>query len=227
MNTVIDLSELCPRIVTDEAEIDRLRMFQLNRYFEAGLIDELPNGLPDDPHIGASTYFGIYSGDTIQATVRIIRDQGQLPMLEHHQLDPQFAERFDAVKGTVAEMSRLAVRRETPHYRAVALLAREFLHFCLKNEHATLLIASVEPPMVRILNRLIGIPVSVIGPRIDQYGSYHGACVPILIDSVEALTSFRNRQSRRWEFFMENLVIDLTDQAAPTHQLVADLRAAS
>jgi len=45
MDTVTDLSELAPRVVFDRAEIDRLRLFQINRYFESGILVELPKML--------------------------------------------------------------------------------------------------------------------------------------------------------------------------------------
>ena len=57
MDTVTDLSELAPRVVFDRAEIDRLRLFQINRYFESGILVELPKMLAPDPSIELSTYF--------------------------------------------------------------------------------------------------------------------------------------------------------------------------
>lgn len=214
MKTVIDLPELRPRVVTDPHEIDRLRWFQMNRYFEGGLLDEPPKSLPPDDTVAHSTYFGVYDNDEIQATARIVRSSAGLPMLEHHALYPSIGARLEESAGTVGEISRLAVSSSTPHYRALALLSREFLRYGLRNQHATLLIASVEEPLVRILNRLMGIPLQVIGPTIDQYGQYNGATVPIMIDTVQCLDNFRRKESRRWEFFVEDLVIDLTSSPA-------------
>lgn len=214
MNTVTDLPELRPRVVSDPSEIDRLRWFQMNRYFEGGLLDSPPTCLVDDPTIEHSTYFGVYAGDEIQATARIVKADTGLPMMEHHGLYPAAEHMLEESAGTVAEISRLAVSSSTPHYRALSLLSREFLRFGLRNQHATLLVASVEKPLVRILNRLLGVPLQVIGPTIDQYGIYHGETVPILIDTIKCLENFRAKQSRRWEFFIDGLVVDLTDSAA-------------
>lgn len=227
MNTVIDLSELSSRIVEDPDQIDRLRWFQIHRYFESGLLDDLPSQLPDDPMVARSTYFGVYHGDEIHATARIVRDVGGLPLLDHHVLHPAAREELRSNHGAVAEVSRLAVGRSTPHQRALLFLAREFLHFGLRNQHAMLLIASVEKPLVRILNRMLGVPLQVIGPTIDKYGPYNGETVPILIDTVQCLQNFRNKQGRRWEFFMEDAVIDLTDNRASIIETLDSIQVAS
>ena len=217
MDTVTDLSELAARVVFDRAEIDRLRLFQINRYFESGILVELPKMLAPDPSIELSTYFGLYNhDDEIQATARIVRAAAGLPMLEHHPIFPDMLGRLQAAKNSVAEISRLAVGTDTPHYRALALLSREFLRFGLQNQHATVLVAAVEKPLVRILNHLLGVPLHVIGPSIHYSGDYRGECVPILIDTVECLNNFRLHKSRRWEFFMDGLVIDLTDAQLAT-----------
>ncbi len=223
MNTVTDLSELMPRIVFDHTEIELLRWFQIHRYFDGGLLDTVPEELPLDSSVRASTYFGVYTGDRIQATARVVRATSGLPMLEHHVLYPSFRDQLDVESGTVAEVSRLAVGSTTPHYRALGLLCREFLRFGLRNQHATLLIASVEKPLVRILNHLLGVPLQIIGPSIEKYGSYNGECVPILIDTVACLEHFHRRQSRRSDFFLEDLVIDLTGAAiVPAPQQTAE-----
>ncbi len=213
MNTVTDLSELVPRAVFDRSEIDRLRWFQVERYFDAGLLDQLPASLGDDPSVDYSTYFGVFSGGEIQATARIVRATSGLPMLEHHVLYPHFEELINADLDTVAEISRLAVGKATANHRALALLSREFLRFGLRNQHATILIASVEKPLVRILSRMLGVPLQIIGPPIEKYGSYNGECVPIMIEPIECLLHFQNKRSRWWEFFTEGLEIDLRDIA--------------
>jgi hypothetical protein len=210
MNTVSDPSGLCARFVFERDEIDRLRWFQMNRYFEGGLLDERPRTLTDDPSLGRSTYFGVYRGNEIQATARIIRATTGLPMLKHHAVYPSVQDELDAARGTVAEISRFAVCSSTPYFRAGALLGREILRFGWQNQHATILIASVEKPFVRILNRQLGVPLQIIGPPIEQYGAFKGECVPIKIDTVECLDNFRRQASRRWQFFMEGLVIDLS-----------------
>lgn len=209
MNTVTDLSELSSRIVFERDEIDRLRWFQMNRYFEGGLLDDRPSTLPDDPSVALSTYFGVYRGEEIKATARIVRATTGHAMLDHHTIYPTVRDQLDAASGTVAEISRFAVCSSTPHFEAFALLSRALLHFGLQNQHANILIASVEKPFVRILNRLLGVPLQIVGPAIEQYGAFNGQCVPIKIDTVEVLDTLRRHASRRWEFFLEGLVIDL------------------
>lgn len=227
MNTVIDLTDLSPRVVDDPFEITRLRWFQVNRYVEAGLLDDIPLQLPTDPDEARSTYFGVYGGGEIHATARIVRGTTDLPMLEHHVLFADSHSQLDALAGSVAEVSRLAVGRSMPRHRALLLLSREFLHFGLRNQHATTLIASVEEPLVRILNRLLGVPLQVIGPPIDKYGSYNGECVPIRIDTIQCLQNFRRQQGRYWEFFMQDAVIDLTDTRASIVETLDSVQVAS
>ena len=213
MITVTDPSELVPRAVFDRSEIDRLRWFQVERYFDAGLLDQLPVCLGNDPSVDQSTYFGVYDGCDIQATARIVRATTGLPMLDHHVLYPHFEDLVQSNLDTVAEISRLAVGKSTTNYRALELLSREFLRFGLRNQYATILIASVEKPLVRILSRTLGVPLQIIGPPIEKYGSYNGECTPIMIEPIECLLHFQNKRSRLWEFFTEDLEIDLRETA--------------
>lgn len=214
MNTVEDLSLLQPRVVADSSQIERLRWFQLQRYFEGGLVDDLPSALPPDPLVETSTYFGIYAdgeaGAAIQATARIVLGDGLPPLMEHHRLFPHFDELIGGLPSKVCEISRLAVDTSCRYFEVLALLSREFLRYTMRNPESSLLVASVEKPLVRILNRLLGVPLQIMGPSIESYGDFAGECVPILIDSAVCLDTFRRQDSRRWEFFLEDLVIDLT-----------------
>jgi len=92
-------------------------------------------------------------------------------------------------------------------------LCREFLRQGVRNPKASWQIASVEPSLVRILNRLLGVPLQIIGPAISRYGQFNGETVPILIDTVECLRAVTEQSSRRWKFYAEDLVLDLTDAA--------------
>ncbi|KAG1648345.1 hypothetical protein GQR58_029925 [Nymphon striatum] len=218
MKTVIDLSQLQTRVVSDHAEVARLRWFQLTRYFESGLLDELPTKLPHDPDVAHSTYFGIYRGNEIQATARIVKAPSGPPMLEHHELNPSPKARLELHSAETAEVSRLAVGRHTPHFHALSLLCREFFHHGVLNQEATLLLASVEKPLIRVLNRVLGIPVEIVGPPIDQYGHFKGATLPVLIDTLRCLDVTRRHASPRWEFFTEGLVMDLTELRDSSHE---------
>lgn len=213
MSTVIDLTELSPRVVSDPAEIQRLRRFQTDRYVESGLLANSPTELPADHWVEHSTYFGLYGGSEIQATARIVRAvDGELPLLEHHEIVPAYAKILRDNAGSIAEISRLAVGASTPRHRALALLARSFLHFSMEHQHASLLVGSVGHPLARILNRMLGVPLRVIGPEIATFGDFDGAGVPILIDPLECLSHFSRGISRRSGFFMEGLTIDLTGE---------------
>lgn len=211
MHRVNDLSKTGVRVVRDQREIERLRWFQLRRYFENGLISELPRSLPHDPAVVDSTYFGVYSATGhIEASARLIGPQAELPMLGY-ELFPEAADALFSRRDKLAEVSRLAVARRGPNHQALGLMARELFHYCLRHQEATALVASIEKPMIRILDQVLGIPVEVIGPEIPHYQNFHGTCLPVLIDTVRYLNEARWRDHRRWEFFTDDLVIDLTD----------------
>ena len=44
-----------------------------------------------------------------------------------------------------------------------------------------------------------------------------------MIDTVECLENFRQQASRQWEFFMKDMVVDLTDDAETSAPSVAEL----
>lgn len=205
----VNKTNLSARQVCDPAEIERLRWFQHHRYVEAGLLSTRFESLPDDPAVARSIYFGVYDGDQVAATARIVRS-GTMPMFVHHQISQPYSDRLTHAQDEIAEISRLAVGHTAPHFVVLSLLCRELLRFGLSNRDASLLVASVEQPLVRILGRLMGVPLHIIGDEIAGYGHYHGACLPILIDTVECLRVFSAQDSRLFEFFTEDLLIDLT-----------------
>jgi hypothetical protein len=228
MHGVSDLSEATVCVVRDQGAIEQLRWFKIRRYHETGLLSELPRSLPHDPAVAASTYFGVYSASgEIKATARLVGPRAELPILEY-ELFPWAAEELFDRRNQVAEVSRVAVARRTPRHHALGLLAREMFHHCLRHQEATALIASIETPLIRILDRVLGVPVDVIGPEISHYQNFNGTCVPVLIDTVRYLSEARWRNHRRWEFFTDGLVIDLTDEstrlaAAPVDHTPAGL----
>ena len=212
MSKVTDLTDVEVRVVSETHKIDEIRWFQTQRYFETGLLSHLPDDLPPDPSVDFSTYFAAYSPQgQIQACTRLIHPAAGLPLLQHHELYPVSHDRLLDNAGRIAEVSRLAVAQNAPHYRALGLMARELFRHTLRNQDSTALLASIEVPLIRILEHVLGIPVEVVGPEIPQYGDFAGACVPVLIDTVRYLTEARWRDTRRWAFFTEGLVIDITD----------------
>lgn len=211
MNTVTNLIPLEARVVSDQDEIDRLRWFQTNRYFDCGLLAELPTQLPEDPYVPHSTYFGVYRGDEIQATARIVNPPIRPEIFKYHDLFPEAAERFEQHARQVAEVSRLAVARDAPNYETLLFLCREFFHHGVRHPDGLLLLCSIGKPLIRILERLLGVPIEVIGPEISQYGDFEEHTIPALIDSMKCLEVTLNQSSRKWEFYQDGLVINLTN----------------
>ena len=227
MTTVTDRLSLFPCVVSDPCEIDRLRWFQTARYVECGLLDQLPQELPADPHVHLSTYFGVYTEDgEIQATARIVSDDIGLPMMKYHSLFPEAQASFDACRGTVSELSRLAVAGDAARRLNLSLLGREIIRFGADNPQASLLFASVSDSLRRILNRILQAEPQLAGPAIPQYADFAGVVSPIMMDIVKCIAALRQRDDARSRFFFEDLVIDLTDADAKAPAQAVPLAAA-
>lgn len=227
MTKVADRLSLFPRVVDDPREIDRLRWFQTQRYVACGLLDEMPQELPYDPYVASSTYFGVYTQDNqIQATARIVADDIGLPMFRYHDLYPLAQARLNAAKGSVSEISRLAVGTGAPRHHNLTLLAREFMRFCINNPRASLLVGSVGEPLARIMNRVLRVKPEILGDTIPQYGDFVEDTSPILLDTVKCIAALRERDDARSQFFFEDLVFDLTldntrTPSEPAHLAIA------
>lgn len=214
MKTVEKVVGLTSSVAKSDDEIERLRRFQINRYFESGLIDELPTTLPADPLVGCSTYLGVYSGSDVVATARIITDDDHLPVLTHHDLFPEYRERLQRNRSHVAELSRLAVAPDAELFQALSMLCREFFHFGLRGDCASLQVAAVSPPLARLVKKVLEIPLHVVGPKMEGYLGFKGKTVPILIDSIECMQELRSGRVERKEFWSEGLMLDLTDTSS-------------
>lgn len=215
MNTVTNPLSFYPRIVTDPTEIDRLRWFQIRRYVDCGLIDEVPTSLPDDPSVAVSTYFGVYLGDEIFGTMRLVRpDNGRLPLEDSCCWYDDVEARLDRRRNSVAEISRLAVSDSGNVHDVFAMLIREFLRYGLNHDHASQLVGAISPPMVRLLTRRMGVPLEIAGPTAAQYGSFPGKVMPFIVDCLDCLRTFQRNENHYDSFFVEGLVIDLVNQPA-------------
>jgi hypothetical protein len=201
------------QVVDSLAELTRVRWFQLERYFAAGLIDVLPDVLPDDVLVEQSVYFAAYSplGD-IWGTCRLIgTDLEHLPIFRDHVIDPQYLDPILAEPGQVAEVSRMAVSTAAPQLQTVAALGREMWRHCARHQSHTIWLGSIGLPMMRLFERGLGLPFEIMGPVLHDY--YNEDSYPVLIDMVRFL--YERIGSRRWRFFTEDLVIDLTSMREP------------
>jgi len=189
-------------IVTDIDEIAALQRFQERKYFESGLLTEPPGEPELDKYFGVSVYFGVYSGDEIVGTARLIC--GDYPMAGL-QFDRKPTKRLRRFKGTVFEVSRMAVGGSAPPFKVSALLTRGFLQYVLREPGGALVVAAVDPPVVRIMRRMHGIPLQVIGKPFGPHGGVDSPATPILIDPLECLEVFSQPDSRTGAFFLEGL----------------------
>lgn len=211
MKTVERVVGLTSGVATSGSEIERLRRFQTNRYFESGLVDQLPTTLPADPLVECSTYLGVYANGNVVATARMITDGERLPLLNHHDLFPEYRERLERDRVHVAELSRLAIAPDVELFSALSMLCREFLRFGLRNDSASLLVAGVSPPLARLVKQVLNIPRHMVGPKMQGYLGFPGKTVPMMIDTVEFMRELSLGNVGREEFWSEGLVLDLTD----------------
>lgn len=203
----------CAQVVRDKAELERVRWFQLERYFESGLIDHLPNELPADELVECSTYFAAYSptGD-IWGTCRLISaDLGRLPLLRDHAIESAYHEQLRVEPDQVAEISRLAVSMGAPQLQTVAALGREMWRHCAEHQTSTIWLGSIGLPMMHLFERGLGLPFEIMGPVLHGY--YNEDSYPVLIDMVRFM--LERVGSKRWHFFTEGLTIDLTTLREP------------
>lgn len=202
------------RVVNTDIELERVRWFQLGRYYDSGLIDKLPASLPEDPFVETSVYFVAYSPTgEISGTSRLIcAPIEDLPLLRDHTIGIDYRAQLETQRHQVAEVSRLAVAIDAPRLQTLAVLCRAMFQYCVEPQQHTIWLGSMGWPLMCLLERMIGMPIEVMGPVMEYYNedSY-----PVLIDTVRCLEEARGRDPKRWAFFTDGLTIDLTALREP------------
>ena len=88
-------------------------------------------------------------------------------------------------------------------FDALALIARECLRYGMREPAGCLLLASVDVGTIRIINRILGVPLRVIGDSFGPFGGVDAPGTPILIDIAKCVDVFSLPKARRGAFFLE------------------------
>lgn len=202
------------RRVVSQSEVRAARELQAREYARSAIIEDLPqSGVMEDHFVDFSEYYASYANGAMTGSCRLIPGNAStLPTPQNFEIFPEYRRALAAVRsGDLAEVSRLAVTDSAANFDAKMHLFRSMLHRCIATGDMTVWVAIVEEPLITILDRFLGIPVERIGP-IDTT-TYADPNTPVMIDTIRYLAEGRLRSPRRWQFFSEGLVIDLTTSA--------------
>lgn len=205
-------------VVTSDQEIDRLRRFQSDRYAATGLVTSADELLGPDPLGPRSTWFEVLgpSGE-IWATSRFISTENHsLPLFGDFELDSGALQVLDGHDCQVSEVSRLAVAPEAPSIPVFLALIKAMVHEAVLVGRHTVLVAAVEPQLVRVIRRVLYMDCQIIGPRLEDY--YNTTNVPIMMDGVRWLADLRFRNAELWSYFVDGMVLhpDLLRDGLPS-----------
>lgn len=214
-----ELSDVTFRPAADAAERDRGRHLQAAVYRSRGFVTGMePGAMLVDDYVEVATYFvAITGGGEIIGSARLI--PGELvvpPTLNTFHLDPPSREMVRTVGlERIAEVASLATDPTAPYpsFGVSAGLYRAMLHHSLgSGRRHDVWVAAVEPALLRILHRVLRIPLDVIGDP----GPYFGAeRTPICIDLVPGMTHVRRHEPEVWDYFQTGMLIDLTRSDVP------------
>lgn len=214
-----ELSDVTFRPAADAGERDRGRHLQAAVYRSRGFVTGgEPGDMLVDDYVEVATYFLAITGtgDIIGSARLIPGDAVIPPTLSTFHLDTRSREMIRTVGiERVAEVASLATDPTAPYpsFGVSAGLYRAMLHHSLgSGRRHEVWIAAVEPALLRILHRVLRIPLDVIGDA----GPYFGAeRTPIRIDLIQGMTHVRRHEPEVWDYFQTGMLIDLTSMDAP------------
>jgi hypothetical protein len=214
-----ELSDVTFRPAADAAERDRGRRLQAAVYRSRGFIPDVEWGdmLVDD-YVEVATYFAaVTGGGEVIGSARLIPGAAVVPpTLSTFHLNQRSRETISAVGlDRVAEIASLATDPTAPYpsFGVSAGLYRAMLHHSLSSgRRHDVWVAAVEPALLRILHKVLRIPLDIIGDA----GPYFGAeRTPIRIDLVPGMTHVRRHEPEVWDYFQTGMLIDLTSTDVP------------
>ena len=204
---------------------DRAEALALNArvYADRGIVDSVDDDYLADRWIDVSTYFGAFHEGTMVGTARLIPYQPEVHIFEMFELDDGWAERLADVplEGNAYEVSALSVPKDAPggFFAVSGALYRGMLQYSLV-QRRFLWFAILTPMLARILNKVLGVPLQIIGPRIDVMGAVR---MPSIIDLVTFLDHIRENLPEQYAYAMRGLENDLTAMPEPTFDTTADV----
>ncbi len=202
---------ICRPVTTAE---DRRAALALNArvYTERGIVTSEDDDFIHDRWVDQSIYFGAFYEGEMVGTSRLIPYQDDLHMFELFELEPGWKAKLREVPlyDNAYEVSALSVPKTAPggFFSVSAGLYRSMFHYSLAEQRYVWL-AGLTPMLGRILNKVLGIPLQVIGPKVEFAGATR---MPGVIDLIVFLEYARTHAPHEWEFFTRGLEIDVREE---------------
>lgn len=221
-----ELTDVDFRPAADDTERDRGRLLQARVYRARGFVTGVAEGeMLHDDYVDHARYFvAVTRGGRIVGSARLIPGDAVVPpTLKTFRLEDRWRRTIaDAGIDRVAEVASLATDPDAPYpsFGLSAGLYRAMLHHSLgAGRRHDLWIAAVEPALLRILSRVMRIPLDVIG----EPGPYFGALrTPVRIDLVPGMIHVMRHEPEVWDYFQTGMVIDLTADVSEVAAVPAD-----
>lgn len=204
---------------------DRAEALALNArvYADRGIVASVDDDYLADRWIDVSTYFGAFYEGAMVGTARLIPYVPDVHIFEMFEIDEEWTRRLAHVPldGRAYEVSALSVPKDAPggFFAVSGALYRAMLQHSLV-ERRFLWFAILTPMLARILTKVLGVPLQIIGPRVDVMGAVR---MPAIIDLVTFLDHIRQNLPDQFEYAMRGLHIDLTGIPEPVFDTTADI----
>lgn len=182
------------RPTADNVELQAARKLHAITYLEAGYVDNLTeNGLIEDPWIPYSDFFVAATGaGEVVGTVRLIRPSPRgLQTFQHAPLFPEQEAFFAELRpDACVEVSSLATsRRGIENSEVAAALYGLVWRQAVLRGHA-FMIALMDPRLIRVMRRSLGLPFEAIGPTRTAFG---GEVTPTAMYVPDAYDAYGQR----------------------------------
>ncbi len=195
---------------TDPEEISEFESFQLRTYVDYGFLssEESSEAQRNNDRSDRSDYILAWSEGELIGGLRLTRDgEGGLFALDQSALYPEASEILPD-RSSIVEVSGLSIARGKGRFAISVALYRGLAQHALTRIGTEHLVAVVDPALLRILTRLLNVPVATIGHS-KEVGNRMRA--PVYIDLLQALSHLRAVSPEEHRFFIDGMVIDLRE----------------
>ncbi len=223
MVTLQEVPGLTVRRLDGPADLAEALALNARVYADRGIVDSVDDAYLSDRWIRRSVYFGAFHDGAMVGTARLIPYSADLHVFDMFEIDQEWRDRLRDVPlyGNAFEVSALSVPKDAPggFFAVSGALYRGMLQHSLV-EGRFLWFAILTPMLARILNRILGVPLQIIGPRIDVMGAVR---MPAIIDLVTFLRHIREHHPEQFAYALRGLEVDLTTVPEPWFDTTADV----
>lgn len=223
MVTLQEVPGLVVRRLDGPADLAEALALNARVYADRGIVDSVDDDYLADRWIDISTYFGAFHEGNMVGTARLIPYHPDVHIFQMFDIDESWTERLAGapLEGNAFEVSALSVPKDAPggFFAVSGALYRGMLQYSLV-QRRFLWFAILTPMLARILNKVLGVPLQIIGPRVDVMGAVR---MPAIIDIVTFLDHIREHHPEQFAYAMRGLEIDLTALPEPVFDTTADV----